>query len=80
MQPLGVSYSGASYKFTVLDTLGRRVAQQCKPSDPEGMPRADYLAAQLPQVGYHALNTPYSFIGLGRTNNYVEVRLDALFP
>jgi hypothetical protein len=27
----------------------------------------------LPQTGYHALGTPYSFIGLGRTNNYVEV-------
>jgi len=27
-QPLGVSYPGATYKFTVLDTLGRRVAQQ----------------------------------------------------
>lgn len=54
---LGVSYSGATYKFTVLDTLGRRVAQQ---------------VAQLPQTSYHALGTPYSFIGLGRTNNYVE--------
>jgi hypothetical protein len=28
VKPLGVSYSGATYKFTVLDTLGRRVAQQ----------------------------------------------------
>ena len=28
IQALGVSYSGATYKFTVLDTLGRRVAQQ----------------------------------------------------
>ncbi|WVR07022.1 hypothetical protein IAU60_004061 [Kwoniella sp. DSM 27419] len=53
----GVSYSGATYKFTVLDTLGRRVAQQ---------------VAQLPQTGYHALHTPYAFFGLGRTNNYVE--------
>nr|XP_031863237.1 uncharacterized protein CI109_001110 [Kwoniella shandongensis]KAA5530309.1 hypothetical protein CI109_001110 [Kwoniella shandongensis] len=55
--PLGVSYSGATYKFTVLDTLGRRVAQQ---------------VAQLPQTGYHALHTPYAFFGLGRTNNYIE--------
>ncbi|ORY34008.1 hypothetical protein BCR39DRAFT_518106 [Naematelia encephala] len=54
---LGGSYSGAAYKLTVLDTLGRRGAQQ---------------VAQLPQTGYHALGTPYSFIGLGRTNNYVE--------
>ncbi|WVQ82354.1 hypothetical protein IAT38_004482 [Cryptococcus sp. DSM 104549] len=55
--PLGVSYSGATYKFTVLDTVGHRVAQQ---------------VAQLPQTGYHALQTPYAFFGLGRTNNYVE--------
>ncbi|KAK4688706.1 integrin alpha FG-GAP repeat containing protein 1, partial [Tremellales sp. Uapishka_1] len=55
--PLGVSYSGATYKFTVLDTLGRRVATQ---------------VAQLPQTSYHSLHSPYSFIGLGRTNNYIE--------
>ncbi|EIW70623.1 hypothetical protein TREMEDRAFT_28893 [Tremella mesenterica DSM 1558] len=55
--PLGVSYGGATFKFTVQDTLGRRVAQQ---------------VAQLPQTGYHALGTPYAFFGLGRTNNYVE--------
>lgn len=27
---------------------------------------------QLPQTSYHALQTPYSFFGLGRTNNYIE--------
>jgi hypothetical protein len=27
---------------------------------------------QLPQVGYQALLTPYSYFGLGRTNNYIE--------
>jgi integrin alpha FG-GAP repeat containing protein 1 len=27
---------------------------------------------QLPQTGYHSLLTPYSFFGLGRTNNYIE--------
>ncbi|KAL7421858.1 hypothetical protein Q5752_003629 [Cryptotrichosporon argae] len=54
---LGVSYPGATFKFTVLDTNGHRRAQQI---------------VQLPQTGYHALNTPYAFFGLGRTNNYVE--------
>ena len=53
----GVSYSGASYKFTVLDTSGQRKATQ---------------VGQLPQTGYLSLNTPYSYFGLGRTNNYVE--------
>ncbi|WWC89342.1 uncharacterized protein L201_004263 [Kwoniella dendrophila CBS 6074] len=55
--PLGVSHSGATYKFTILDTLGHRVAQQ---------------VSQLPQTGYHSLHTPYAYFGLGRTNNYVE--------
>lgn len=27
---------------------------------------------QLPQTSYHSLQTPYSFFGLGRTNNYIE--------
>ncbi|KAF8894778.1 hypothetical protein BD779DRAFT_1609403 [Infundibulicybe gibba] len=55
--PFGVSYSGASFKYTVLDTSGHRSAAQ---------------VGQLPQTSYHALQTPYSFFGLGRTNNYIE--------
>nr|GAT59367.1 predicted protein [Mycena chlorophos] len=55
--PYGVSYSGASYKYTVLDTKGGRHAAQ---------------VAQLPQTSYQSLQTPYSFFGLGRTNNYIE--------
>ncbi|KIO03962.1 hypothetical protein M404DRAFT_26585 [Pisolithus tinctorius Marx 270] len=27
---------------------------------------------QLPQTSYHALQVPYAFLGLGRTNNYIE--------
>ncbi|KAF9647285.1 hypothetical protein BDM02DRAFT_3098371 [Thelephora ganbajun] len=55
--PYGVSYSGATYKYTVLDTTGQRAAA---------------AVAQLPQTAYQSLLTPYSFIGLGRTNNYIE--------
>ncbi|KAI0059037.1 integrin alpha N-terminal domain-containing protein [Artomyces pyxidatus] len=55
--PFGVSYSGASYKYTILDTSGRRSAAQ---------------VAQLPQTAYQALHPPYAFFGLGRTNNYIE--------
>ncbi|KAI0320316.1 hypothetical protein OF83DRAFT_1162494 [Amylostereum chailletii] len=55
--PFGVSYSGATYKYTVLDTSGRRSAAQ---------------VAQLPQTSYQSLQTPYAFFGLGRTNNYIE--------
>ncbi|TDL20150.1 hypothetical protein BD410DRAFT_726152 [Rickenella mellea] len=55
--PFGVSYTGASYKYTVLDTSGRRSAAQ---------------VSQLPQTAYHSLLPPYSFFGLGRTNNYIE--------
>ncbi|KAG8217292.1 hypothetical protein J3R82DRAFT_5387 [Butyriboletus roseoflavus] len=55
--PFGVSYSGASFKYTVLDTSGQRSAAQ---------------VSQLPQTAYHSLLAPYSFFGLGRTNNYIE--------
>ncbi|CAG8552359.1 22065_t:CDS:10, partial [Racocetra persica] len=57
-QGYGVSYSGASYKFTILDTSGILRANQ---------------VAQYPQSAYQALQTPYSLFGLGRTNNYVEL-------
>ncbi|KAG6328098.1 hypothetical protein ID866_10991 [Astraeus odoratus] len=30
------------------------------------------IVGQLPQTSYHALHTPYAFMGLGRTNNYIE--------
>lgn len=52
-----MSYSGATYKYTVLDTSGVRSAAQ---------------VGQLPQTAYQALLTPYAFFGLGRTNNYIE--------
>ncbi|GAA98182.1 uncharacterized protein L969DRAFT_93210 [Mixia osmundae IAM 14324] len=55
--PYGVSYSGASFKFTVLDPSGTRRATS---------------VGQLPQTSYMNLATPYSYFGLGRTNNYVE--------
>ncbi|THH31537.1 hypothetical protein EUX98_g2653 [Antrodiella citrinella] len=55
--PFGVSYSGATYKYTVLDTSGRRAAAE---------------VGQLPQTAYHSLLTPYAYFGLGRTNNYIE--------
>lgn len=34
--------------------------------------RALSTDGQLPQSTYFSLGTPYSFFGLGRTNNYVE--------
>lgn len=55
--PYGVSYSGATFKYSVIDTSGKRAAAQ---------------VAQMPQTGYQALQTPYTFFGLGRTNNYLE--------
>ncbi|PWN19934.1 hypothetical protein BCV69DRAFT_283464 [Microstroma glucosiphilum] len=56
-KPWGASLPGASYKFTVLDPNGLRRAQQ---------------VGQQPQSSYRSLLTPYSYFGLGRTNNYVE--------
>ncbi|TBU24831.1 integrin alpha N-terminal domain-containing protein [Dichomitus squalens] len=55
--PYGVSYSGATYKYTVLDTSGQRSAAQ---------------VGQMPQAAYQSLLTPYVYFGLGRTNNYIE--------
>ena len=57
-KPWGVNYAGASYKFTVLD--------------PNGVRRAQHVG-QLAQTGYGALLTPSTYLGLGRTNNYVEL-------
>ncbi len=57
-KPWGVNYAGASYKFTVLDPNGVRRAQQ---------------VGQLAQTAYGALLTPSAYLGLGRTNNYVEL-------
>ncbi|KAF8602747.1 hypothetical protein BDV93DRAFT_494396 [Ceratobasidium sp. AG-I] len=56
-KPSGAMNPGASFKYTVLDTSGQRSAAS---------------AGQLPQTGYQALNMPYAFLGLGRTNNYIE--------
>lgn len=57
-KPWGVNYAGASYKFTVLDTNGVRRAQ---------------AAAQYSHTGYGSLVHPNTYLGLGRTNNYVEL-------
>jgi integrin alpha FG-GAP repeat containing protein 1 len=74
-----VSYSGASFKFTVLDPTGARRSTQCTflhafPSQAHSTDLGPPLLAdgQLPQSTYLSLNTPYSYFGLGRTNNYVE--------
>lgn len=56
-KPWGAALPGASYKFTVLDPNGNRRAQQ---------------VGQQYQSTYRSLLTPYSYFGLGRTNNYVE--------
>ncbi|KAG0003656.1 hypothetical protein BGZ65_001483 [Modicella reniformis] len=56
-KPFGVNYPGATFKFTVLDTSGKKRANQ---------------VAQYPLSTYLGLSLPYSLFGLGRTNNYVE--------
>ncbi|TIB81269.1 hypothetical protein E3Q22_01297 [Wallemia mellicola] len=56
-KPFGVNAIGGTYKFTILDTNGKRMAASIP---------------QLPSTAFDALLTPYSVIGLGRTNNYIE--------
>ncbi|KAF7783261.1 hypothetical protein Agabi119p4_2637 [Agaricus bisporus var. burnettii] len=75
--PFGVRYSGATYKYTVFDTLGHRSAAESKFVFVTSYPllpltHVEPIVGQLPQTSYHALQTPYSFFGLGRTNNYIE--------
>lgn len=55
--PFGVNYPGGTFKFTVIDLLGQKRANQ---------------VAQLPQSNYNSLQTPYCLFGLGRTNSYIE--------
>lgn len=71
VQGNGASAVGATFKFTAFDTLGRRHAQQGAYDSPTTL---TIPVQQLPQTVYHALNSPHTFIGLGRMNNYIEVR------
>ncbi|KAJ2711864.1 hypothetical protein H4R19_003045 [Coemansia spiralis] len=50
-------YSGPSFKYLLVSDAGRKHVAQ---------------AAQVPQTAYRALYTPYTVIGIGRTNNYIE--------
>jgi len=56
-EPFGVNYIGSTFKFTVIDLVGQKRANQ---------------VAQLSQSSYNALQTPYCLFGLGRTNSYME--------
>ena len=73
-----MSYSGATYKYTVIDTSGQRSAAQgisLSPSSHLLSPLTNLSlnpVGQLPQTSYQSLLTPYSYFGLGRTNNYIE--------
>jgi integrin alpha FG-GAP repeat containing protein 1 len=55
--PFGVNHIGSTFKFTVIDLVGQKRANQ---------------VAQLSQSNYNALQTPYCLFGLGRTNSYME--------
>ncbi|KAJ1937017.1 hypothetical protein EC988_008016, partial [Linderina pennispora] len=48
---------GASFKYLLVSDSGKKHVAQ---------------SPQVPQTAYRALSTPYSMIGLGRTNNYIE--------
>lgn len=48
---------GASYRFVITDTNDIKLA---------------LVGAQAFQSGYNSLHLPYSFIGIGRSNNYIE--------
>ncbi|KAJ2846559.1 hypothetical protein IWW36_004294 [Coemansia brasiliensis] len=48
---------GPAFKYMLINDDGRKHVAQ---------------AAQVPQTAYRALFTPYTVIGIGRTNNYIE--------
>ncbi|KAJ2807817.1 hypothetical protein H4R21_000328 [Coemansia helicoidea] len=50
-------YAGPSFKYLLVSDAGRKHVAQ---------------AAQVPQTAHRALYTPYTVIGIGRTNNYIE--------
>ncbi|KAI8608561.1 hypothetical protein BC830DRAFT_1210722 [Chytriomyces sp. MP71] len=56
-KPYGVNFAGATFKYTVTDPSGQKHGAQL---------------SQMPQSSYFALQLPYVFSGLGRTNNYIE--------
>ncbi|PIA17154.1 hypothetical protein COEREDRAFT_41520 [Coemansia reversa NRRL 1564] len=49
--------SGATFKYLLVSDSGQKHVAQ---------------SAQAPQTAYRALFTPYTVIGIGRTNNYIE--------
>eukprot|EP01094_Clydonella_sp_ATCC50884_P000453 TRINITY_DN1035_c0_g1_i1.p1 TRINITY_DN1035_c0_g1~~TRINITY_DN1035_c0_g1_i1.p1 ORF type:complete len:675 (-),score=195.64 TRINITY_DN1035_c0_g1_i1:406-2430(-) len=56
-KPYGVNHPGAVFKFTVTDASGKKRGA---------------VGPQLSQSAYLALQTPYAFLGLGRTSNYID--------
>ncbi|KAI9297650.1 hypothetical protein K502DRAFT_300520 [Neoconidiobolus thromboides FSU 785] len=58
ISPYGVNMIGASIKFTVVDTNGNTRGN---------------MVTQLSQSAYRMSGNPYNLIGLGRTNNYLQM-------
>ena len=57
-RPYGASFPGPTVKFSFTDFDGSLRVR---------------LGAQLPQSGHNRITQPFSFFGLGRTNNFVEL-------
>ena len=57
-RPYGASFPGPTVKFSFTDFDGSLRIR---------------LGAQLPQSGHNRIDSPFSFFGLGRTNNFVEL-------
>lgn len=71
---------GVTFKFSTLTASGQRVPSQGELDSARTDVRANLSpVSQLSQTSYLALQTPYSYFGLGRINNYVEVRILRFF-
>ncbi len=57
-RPYGASFPGPTVKFSFTDFDGSLRVR---------------MGGQLPQSGHNRIDSPFSFFGLGRTNNFVEL-------
>lgn len=67
----GYTKSGSDDITNSLGGLYYGASVECKVTDIDGNAMLS-KGAQMPQSAYNPLDLPYIFIGLGRTNNYVE--------
>ena len=57
VQNYGAITTGATFRFVVTTLDDKKFVR---------------VGTQLPQTSYHSLSLPYVYMGIGRSNNYIE--------